>query len=101
MTMLGLFAGLVTLLAAGFGAALLLMKGRTRVNFLECAVLAWLFGGGIVSLLLWVGGLFMSGYPLQLSVTGAAVALTVAGALSARRARMSWFFPKPANALEW
>jgi hypothetical protein len=101
MILLGLVAGLSTLLAAGVGATLLLMRGRPSVNLLECVALAWLFGGGIVSLLLWTGGLLMSGYASQLCVTGAAVALTVAGVSAARRARMSCFFPKPRNVTEW
>src|SRR3954452_24048977 len=101
MILLGLASGLVTLLAAGVGVTLLLMKGRTRMNLLECGALAWLFGGGVVSLLLWAGGLLMSGYALQVGVTGAAVALCVAGVSSAHRSGVSWFFPKPRHAVEW
>src|SRR4051794_26300973 len=77
------------------------MKARPRINLLECGALAWFFGGGVVSVLVGGGGLLMSAYALQVSVTGAAVALCVAGVSSARSSCVCWFFPKPRNAVEW
>ncbi len=101
MTVLGLLTGLLTLLAGGVGATLLLMRGATRINLFECTALGWLFGSGIIALLLWAGGLFLSGLPLQLSVAATAVALARAGFASVRKEHGRLVFPKPRNALEW
>jgi hypothetical protein len=98
---LGLLTGLLTLLAGGLGATLLLMRGVNRLNLLECTALGWLFGGGIISLLLWGVGLFLSGVPLQMFVAAAAVALATWGFASARKSRVRFSFPQPRNALEW
>lgn len=101
MIALGLIAALGTILIAGFGATLLLMRGATRVNFLEAAALSWLLGSGIVSLLLWTGGMWSSGPSLQVATGTAAIALGVWGFVAARRdgLRVSW--PKPLNPFQW
>lgn len=101
MIILGLLAGLITLLAAGLGVTLLLMRGVARINLLECTALGWLFGTGTISLLLWSGGLFLSGIPLQMFVATAAVALAAWGFASVRKRHVRFSFPKPHRALEW
>ena len=78
MTVLGLLAAYSTLFAAGFGIALLLTRA-SPINLIELAALSWLLGVGIVSLLLWLGGIFVSGLVLQLFVTLACVVLGFSG----------------------
>jgi hypothetical protein len=101
MTILGLIAAYITLLLAGAGVALILLSRRPRVNVVECICLAWLFGVGTVSLLLWIFGNFVSGIALQFLVTATAVALAFAGWRSTRRSQTSLYVPRPANLWEW
>jgi hypothetical protein len=101
MIFAGIIAALSTLLIAGFGATLLLMRGGSRINVLECAALAWLFGTGIISLLLWGGGMVCSGPLLQVSTAVIAVAVGAWGFASARRDGLRFSFPKPESALQW
>src|SRR5438128_1407729 len=61
MILAGLLLGYCTLLCGGFGITVLLMRGASRLNLVECSCLAWLFGIGLVSLLLWLLGMFCSG----------------------------------------
>src|SRR5205085_12612661 len=58
MIFLGLAAGYFTLFVGGGGVALLIMNRAARVNrvnLVELACLAWLFGVSVVSLLIWFG----------------------------------------------
>ncbi|MGI9087020.1 MAG: hypothetical protein ACR2HH_04640 [Chthoniobacterales bacterium] len=97
----GLLAALLLLFAAGFGATLWLMRGAQRINLLECATLGWLFGCGLVSLGLWLGGLVLSGLALQAGVAVIAVGLALTGLISARQSGARFVFPRPENFLEW
>src|SRR5664279_2400181 len=101
MSFAGMVAALCTLLLAGSGAVLLLLRGRPRINVLEWAALSWFFGSGIISLLLWGGGMVSSGPMLQ-GLT-AAIALTVGawGVASARKDRVRFSLSKPQGALQW
>lgn len=101
MTIPGLLAGLFTLWAPGFGLTLILLRGNSRINFLECAALGWLFGGGVISLLLCLGGFVFSGPALQSSVTIAALALAVFGWHFTRSAQSQIFLPRPKTPLQW
>src|SRR2546423_5123760 len=100
MTLLGLCAAYLTLFAAGFGIVLLLMRA-TRLNVIECASLSWLLGVGVISLLLWLGGLVCSGLVLQSLVTLACVALGIVGWRIQRSTSIRFAWPRPNNRLEW
>jgi hypothetical protein len=83
MTILvGLFAATATIVTAGFGVTMLLV--RHRLTIWETCALAWLFGTVAVSLSLWVSGFFLHGIALQIAVTGICV---VIGALGFQRWR--------------
>lgn len=96
-----MMAALCTMLFAGLGVALLLMRGKPRINLLECAALGWLFGTGIISLLLWGGGMLLSGPLLQGATAAIALALGGWGFTSTRKDGVRLFFPKPQSALQW
>ena len=101
MNFLGLLAGYFTLLVAGGGVALLVMKDSTRVNAIECACLSWLFGTGAVSLVLWIGGMILSGLALQSFVTLACVVLGFAGWRIQKTRSIRFSLPRPSSSLEW
>ena len=98
---LGLLAGYFTLFAAGIGVALLIMRGSPRLNLIECACLAWLFGVGVVSLLLWLGGIFASGIVLQGLVMASCLVLGILGWRAKQRNQIEFSLPKPGNSIEW
>lgn len=95
-----MIAALCTMLFAGLGAALLLLRERGQINLLECAALGWIFGTGITSLLLWSGGMLFSGPPLQVATAAIALAVGAWGWMSLRKAGGGLFFPRPQNALQ-
>jgi hypothetical protein len=99
--LLQLAAAYITLLGAGLGATLLIFTRAARLNVIECGCLAWLFGTGIVSLLLWVCGMFASGLALQAVVTIACVALGLIGWRTKQRAGAKFALPLPRGAIEW
>lgn len=101
MIVFGLIAALFTILLAGFGVALSILSRAGRVNPIECVCLGWLFGSGIVSLLLWVGGMVCSGLVLQTIVALACLALAILGFRAKRIANARFDLPKPANIVEW
>ena len=101
MIILGLAAGYFTLFAAGIGVALLIMRGSRRINPIECACLAWLFGVGVVSLLLWLGGMFATGIVLQCFVTAACLTLVILGWRAKQRNQLHFSLPRPSNSVEW
>lgn len=101
MIVFGLLAALFTLFFAGFGVALSILSRGGRVNGIECTCLGWLFGSGIVSLLLWAGGMFCSGLVLQAIVSFACLALAIFGFRAKRVANAKFDLPKPANIVEW
>lgn len=100
MVFTGLMAGLCTLLIVGWGAALLLLRGRSSINVLECAALSWIFGPGIISLLLWGCGMFSSGPLLEVLTAGIALAVGAWGFALARKDGLRFAFPKPQGMLQ-
>jgi hypothetical protein len=101
MTLLGLLGGYFTLFAAGFGVVLLLTKDAARINAIECACLSWLFGVGIVSLSLWVGGMRLSGLALQGFATAVCVGIAIAGWRSKQRKQIQFVLPRLNGRVEW
>ena len=99
MSVMGLGIGLLTLLCAGFGVSLLLLRGSIAHNLLVCGCLSWIFGTGTVSLLLWVGGFFLSGIGLQSLVIAAVLTLALLG--WKYRGKTRFTFPWPTRAVEW
>src|SRR2546425_13242389 len=101
MILVELLAAYFTLFSAGLGIALLIYGGARRLNLLECFCLAWLFGSGVVSLLLWLCGTVTSGIVLQAVVAIACVTLGIAGWRVKQRAGAKFTLPMPNGALEW
>src|SRR3954453_403232 len=100
MTILGLIAGLLTIFAAGFGITLLASRGRSRIHLPETCALAWLLGTGAISLLLWLGGMLLSGSMLLQVVTATALGLAVAGCISMKRQQARLVWPTPRGLIE-
>jgi len=61
MNALVLAAALAMVFAAGYGILALLVRQRTRLSFAEQFALSWLFGTGVISLLIWFLGFFARG----------------------------------------
>lgn len=101
MIVVGLAAGCFIILAAGYGLALLVLKDLLRINLIECGCLSWLFGVGIVSLLLWVCGIFSSGLALQGIVTAICIGLGLIGWRTQQQARPRFELPLPETWVEW
>src|SRR5438874_10793925 len=83
------------------GVALLLLRSLSRLNLLECGCLAWLFGVGVVSLLLWIGGTLVSGVILQAIVTVACLALGLTGWRAKQRAEVIFGLARPSGITQW
>lgn len=101
MTIVGLLAGFFTLFAAGFGLILLQVGAGARIQLPQACALSWLFGTGVISLLLWLGGMFISGPVLQLGVAAIAIALALAGYFAFKRGQAHFFCPRPRTWVEW
>jgi hypothetical protein len=101
MIVLGLFGALFTIVIAGFGVTMSIFARAGRINLIECACLSWLFGCGIVSLLLWVFGAFCSGLPLQTIVALVCVVLVIVGWRAKQKANANIDLPKPETLVEW
>ena len=101
MMFVGLLGGCFTLFAAGFGITLLAMRTSPRANIIECACLSWLLGTGVVSLLIWLCGLVVSGLALQCLVTAACLSLGIAGWRIKQAKRIQLSLPRPTNRVEW
>lgn len=101
MTILGLLLGLFALLLAGVGLTLLAMHGRSRANILEILAFSYLFGTGVVSLLLWGAGALFSGVALQVIVTSIVAVLGGLGLASARKNKLRVYLPFPQSPIEW
>jgi hypothetical protein len=101
MTLLGLAGAYFTLLVGGAGVALLIIRASTRLNLIEVACLAWLFGVGVVSLLLWLGGTLISGFALQSLVALFCLALGIFGWRVTKRGEVQFLVPRPRSRLEW
>ncbi len=100
-SLLGLIAGLSLFLVAGAGVTLLANRGGRSLGLLEIGALSFFLGTGLISLLLWIFGAFLSGAALKYSVTAVAVALGILGVVSARREHWRLRFSSPRNAVEW
>src|SRR5438045_8392203 len=61
MSALALLGAFGTLLVAGYGVLALLVRQKTRLTLTEQIAFSWLLGIGVVSLLLWIFGLFVQG----------------------------------------
>src|SRR6266404_7580001 len=101
MIVVGLVAALFTIFLAGFGVAIWMFARGDRINLIECACLGWLFGCGIVSLLLWFCGMFCSGLLLQAIVTVGCLLFAVLGWRAKRNANAKFDLPKPVTITEW
>lgn len=101
MILLGLAGAYFTLLIGGAGVALLILRASTRLNVVEVACLAWLFGVGVVSLLLWLGGTFTSGIVLQSLVALFCLTLGILGWRVTKRREVQFSVPRPSSRLEW
>ncbi len=101
MIVVGLVAALFTIFLAGFGVAIWMFARGDRINLIECACLGWLFGCGIVSLLLWFCGVFCSGLLLQAIVTVGCLLFAVLGWRAKRNANAKFDLPKPVTITEW
>jgi hypothetical protein len=99
MIFLGLLAAYFTLFSAGLGVTLMIFRRAARINLFECCCLSWLFGTGIVSILLWICGTFLSGFILQITVTGVCIVLGASGWRSVRSSKL--VLPLPRGLLEW
>ena len=73
--LLDLFVAMATLAIGGWGVVLLLSRGR--LSCWEYFALTWFFGTSLVSLSIWIGGLFLRGIALQCTVTGICVSLGI------------------------
>ena len=101
MIVLGLLAALFTIIFAGCGVTMSILARDGRINLIECACLSWLFGCGIVSLLLWIFGAFCSGLLLQLLVAIGCVLIAIAGWRAKRKTSAKFTVPRPANIFDW
>ena len=101
MMLVGLLVAYLTLFSAGFGITLLIFRGAPRVNILECFCLSWLFGTGTVSLSLWICGIFVTGFALQIIVASLCILLGAAGWRAIRHSPSKFCLPSPAGWLEW
>ena len=101
MTFVGLLGGFFTLFAAGFGITMLAMRTSPRTNIIECACLSWLLGTGVVSLLIWLGGLVVSGLVLQCLLAAACLFLGIAGWRIKQTKRIQISLPRPKSRVEW
>src|SRR5712692_7804960 len=99
MTFLGLLAGYVTLFIGGFGVALLVMSRSTRLNVIEAVCLGWLFGVGIVSLLLWLCGMWVSGPALQSLVAALCLLIGIVGWRTKQKREAQFCLPLPSSRL--
>src|SRR5205823_5724960 len=97
MILLGIFAAILTIFAAGLGVTVSIFARTGRINLVECCCLSWLLGSGIVSLLLWLCGTSCSGLTLQAVVTVACLALAIFGWRAKRHAAAQFTFPTPTN----
>ena len=101
MIFLGLLAGYFTLFMGGFGVAVLIMSRSTRINIIECACLAWLFGVGVISISLWLGGTLIPGAALQLVVSLVCLALALTGWRVKKNKGLKFALPLPSSSVEW
>lgn len=101
MIVLGVIAALFAVFIAGFGMTMSIFARASRINLVECVCLSWLLGTGVVSLLLWICGMFCSGLIFQIIVTIVCIALAILGWRAKQRSNATLTLPRPANITEW
>src|SRR2546425_13230591 len=101
MIVLGLFAALFTIFVTGLGVTMSIFARTGRFNLIECVCLGWLLGVGIVSLLLWIGGVFCSGFVLQGIVTVAGFAFWFFGGGAKQKTDAQFHLPRPTDVTGW
>jgi hypothetical protein len=94
---LAVLGATATILATGFGALRLALPASSRPNGAATFALSWLLGTGIVSLLVWIFGLFAKGPLLPAVVATICISLPLlARKVKGRAPISSWPLPKPA-----
>jgi len=91
---------LLTIQAAGFGLAALLIARCEKISLIELLVLSWLLGTAFLSLTLPSAGLLFRGLALQMAVTVPCVLLGYLGIRTLRANRGKISLPLPANKIE-
>jgi len=99
MRTLQILAALSTIFAAGFGTFGLMVRDPRRFHIAEQFSISWLCGAGVVSLSIWLFGLFLNHEALFVAVNVLCVALP----LAAWKAGRSFGFrsPRRLNPFEW
>ncbi|HEY4758427.1 MAG TPA: hypothetical protein VIH43_07690 [Chthoniobacterales bacterium] len=97
MTFAALTAALATIFAAGYGTLSLVAREPVRLNLAEQFGLSWLFGTGLISLLIWLAGFCAQGAVLQCVVTAVCFLLAVIG----RKQTPALGFPKRLSFFEF
>lgn len=97
----GLVVGLLIILIAGYGLTTLIRRSSKPLNAIEHVCHAWLLGGGVVSLILWCGGFYLSGLALKSMVTTSCLFLGLAGWMSGRARGIRYTWPLPNGRVEW
>jgi hypothetical protein len=77
MNLLSIVAALAVIFCVGYGATRWLLKGVGPLWGIEVVGFSWLFGSGLVSLLLAIGGMVLSGPMLVIAVTAFSLMLGV------------------------
>jgi hypothetical protein len=102
MIFLGLVAAYLTIFTAGFGLTLLIQaRSKAQLSIVECCALSWIFGIGVVSILLWVVGIVVTGLTLQLTIIVACIGLAALGWISKKRTNSTLTVSKPPGLIEW
>jgi len=101
MSLIGLLAGYFTLFLGGIGIVFLLLKDSHRMNAIECVCVSWVLGVGLISLCLWIGGMFVSGLFLQTIAALACLALAIVGWRTKQKSRTPVSLPRLNGAAEW
>jgi hypothetical protein len=63
--------------------------------------LSWLFGAGAVSIALWICGIFLSGFALQITVASLCILFVAVGWRAIRHPGSKFVLPSPTGWLEW
>lgn len=90
-------AALLILGAAGFGLTVLLAHNAGRIALADLIVVSWLLGGAVISLGLWVFGMFLQGVTLHVAVTIISLGLAFVGVMQWRTRKLSVRWPRPRN----
>ncbi len=101
MIVVSLFLALLIICITGLGLTLIVTSGQQQRSLAEVCALSWFFGTGVISLLLWLGGLLFSGPVLQGLVAVIALGLGAYGLLTAKNQKVKFTIPQPRNAVEW